>query len=537
MRQITNVHIFFCGDDSLDKELAHEIAQGIGCFDESCLHDVDDLRRLDEQAGKRQERFKGIPIYILSHSILEKLDNRQSLAYASTMLGVLTIAFFVCRGITREQITNEYPELEELCDKIMIGEIRNEEDTKEIICELVEEVKNSLELIPGIIKQKRDLSRKLKSRFPLSLIILFLAFLLSPVGYIGLLAVFPLICFQIGVLSISAELIHGAYFLVLYSFGFNLNRVPALDFWPWLGAQWKHSIGSDSDLYRAIAAWQRVRQRTCLLHGAQMLCTMEAILIMAEHSSFLFTSGGIVTFSMGLAFPPLYYWATDWIRKSAYWNIGLTEKELARTFDFFGPTTGGELKQSSWSWMVHRSWAQRKDNVFISYAWADNEFMKNQGLIPTPIQLANVLDELEIPYFLDTRRIEGRFAVWRPQVAGALLECTHLFLVIGPEVLKGEVIQREIELSRQRWHTEVFPSIICVVDPDVKERLLDDKNTPTRLKFTLDSCPQISHTELFFPDTVHQIIRQRRRQGLLNDWLAAMFPKSYLRRWLWENLH
>ena len=75
-----------------------------------------------------------------------------------------------------------------------------------------------------------------------------------------------------------------------------------------------------------------------------------------------------------------------------------------------------------------------------------------------------------------------------------------------------------------RWNTELEPSVICVVDKDVLSNILSDANTPLELRFLLQWCPVISHAGAGDVQTVAAIIKQRKRQGKLSDYLTLMCP-------------
>ncbi|MBE0690258.1 MAG: hypothetical protein IH587_09085, partial [Anaerolineae bacterium] len=233
-----------------------------------------------------------------------------------------------------------------------------------------------------------------------------------------------------------------------------------------------------------------------------------------------------VPFGIGIIFPSLFYWATNLIRETAYWSKGLTPDELERTERFF---LHAELEMSHImrSGTVRRVWFPKTDRVFISHAWEDAEPYQDAAQL-----LANICTLYDTPCFFDRRNIAEKFAAWRLKIVPHLLRCTHFSIVIGPDILKGDVVLRELKTAIQRWGTEVYPAIVCVVDHDVVEALLANEDLPHDLRFVLTQCPQLSLEDASHDEIVECVIEQRRFQGMLEDWRTLFNPRATYERFL-----
>ena len=117
-------------------------------------------------------------------------------------------------------------------------------------------------------------------------------------------------------------------------------------------------------------------------------------------------------------------------------------------------------------------------------------------------------------------------------MSAALLDSTHVFVVVGPHVLQGAVIRRELKLTLQRSNTEVLPAVVCVTDPAAAKELRDRPDLPEELRFILAWCPRLSPQEAESPEILGRLVRQRRRQGLLRDWLTLVAPVGAMQRFL-----
>jgi hypothetical protein len=123
--------------------------------------------------------------------------------------------------------------------------------------------------------------------------------------------------------------------------------------------------------------------------------------------------------------------------------------------------------------------------------------------------------------------MESTLGLFRRPLAGAIAECTHVFLVISPGIVSGDFVLREIEMAMSRWLLEMLPSIVCVVEPDVAARLLADPAVPLAVRFLLTFCPQMTFAESVEPALVRYVLELTRREGKWHDWLALLSPSTF----------
>ena len=190
-------------------------------------------------------------------------------------------------------------------------------------------------------------------------------------------------------------------------------------------------------------------------------------------------------------------------------TFGDHEKEELTRFAF--------LKRIPTRWWL-RGWFTPRDFAFISYVWTDEKKLN------TAECLDKTLGEIGIPSFRDTRAIQDPFAAWREYIAPALMRCTHYFIIVTPGIKNGKIVFSEIETVVQRWHLEMLPAVICVVDPKDARVLRDDHQVPLQLRFLLTCCPQMTLSEAADPRRVRYIVEHTRRQGKWNDWLTMLSP-------------
>jgi len=577
-RLSTAVSIFFCGDDREDRELADRIAKAVEEYAEATLIDVDGLDRADERGEKRKEGFPGTPVFIVSSSMVSKDYYRAKLIDAAPLARMPGhMAFYICRGIRFSELKKQYPDLDPLFDQIMVGE---EGDVDEMLDELQEYTSHKEELT--------RVPRGFLLKSVLGMVFLPAARVLYYTYYVAFPASIATICFLL--ISPPQRIVWADVIacIALYGTGFCLNRLNALDFWPWLGRRWRlpsldaplgklysapldarssfrwladlcplrpledssHAYSTEEDLRFAVSAWFGLIRRARNLKLFQLLfLTIPAVAFLVDRPPTTW-AWAVVSLMFGFVVPTLFLLTSDWIRKLAYLSIGLDSSELERTEEFFRPKgelMGGAIQlkglshpqarqkhqEESWalihsagSFSVRRSWFRRRDCAFISYAWAD------EAEQPVAEKLRGIVEGLEVECFFDRDRIRSKFSAWRSRVSLHLLDCTHVFLVLGRHVLGGQVVRREIQMSVQRWHTEVLPAVICVAEPDVVQQLRDDPTIPPELRFILDWCPRLTYEEAADPAVVEHLLRQRRRQGLFRDWLTLLTPLSTMRRTL-----
>jgi len=165
-----------------------------------------------------------------------------------------------------------------------------------------------------------------------------------------------------------------------------------------------------------------------------------------------------------------------------------------------------------------RPWRTPNDYVFISYAWRDDPGSE------VSTQIAEACRVAGIKYFLDKRnRANGRDS-FRRSLASCLGKSTHFFLVVSPNITRGHVVIREIEMAMTRWAFEITPTIICVVDPCLAAEFRRDARLPLALRFLLTFCPQMTAAEAAEPALVRYIVELTRREGKLHDWLPLLSP-------------
>lgn len=169
----------------------------------------------------------------------------------------------------------------------------------------------------------------------------------------------------------------------------------------------------------------------------------------------------------------------------------------------------------------HRPWLPLRDRVFISYAWADDRHRRITSAVVETLVTARV------PHFIDAAK-ESEFIPWRSAVAGQLARATHVLLVISPNMNHGQTLKLEIMTIISRWYHEALPSVICVGDDEVVDRLLRDGRLSVELWFILNWCPRISHADARDPRLLTDTIARCRRNGRLKDWLALLSPRRAL---------
>jgi len=154
----------------------------------------------------------------------------------------------------------------------------------------------------------------------------------------------------------------------------------------------------------------------------------------------------------------------------------------------------------------------------------------NSISITAASDLVPVLSHLGVKTFQDVRDIRSRFAAWRCQVVKPLIDCTHIFFVLGPDVLASRTIHIELKTALYRHHVELLPSIVCVADAETAAALLARQELSNELRFVLENCPRITRAESTDPLVLMHILRQRRRQTLWESWKATLAPRSTLNR-------
>jgi hypothetical protein len=164
------------------------------------------------------------------------------------------------------------------------------------------------------------------------------------------------------------------------------------------------------------------------------------------------------------------------------------------------------------------NWAATADYAFLSYLWGDDGGMS--------ARLAEACTTAGVGHFLDKENAE-EFGLFRRGLAEGIAKCTHFFLVLSPKIVDPKrYIHREIEMAMGLWDIEMLPAIICVVEPDLAERLRTDPAVSLEIRFLLTFCPQMTPTEAAQPAIVRYIVEFTRREGKLHDWLALLSPAT-----------
>lgn len=575
------VRVWFTGASPEDGAFASRIAEDVHTYGKPVLMDVDEIDRADERGDKRPVRFNGTAVFVLSPSMLANPQNRSKLIRSCPSLGVPGHeAFYICSGMQFSQLRESYPDLEELFDKVMIGD---EADLPQMLAELRDYVLHRKENLHSF---RSSCLKGLSCKDLLIVTVVGLGPIWHLLYYAGLAASVIVVYVMVASPAWDKGLYLGAAFLAVYAAGFGVNRLNALDLWPWLGPRWnlsesgpqmvemgqfwsrKQHFGwifdksspniesaeaansncTESECHSAISRWSTTAHRARFWGILKLLFLITPAAVVILPHSWPMAGWAGAAFLTGIFFPPVFYWASNDVREKAFWKIGLTNKELDftdRVFSLLSPAQGllressrcsglgpalkAQLEywadtQSTESGGRQRSWFRRPDNAFISYVWAD------EAEIPIAASLENILQELGLTCFLDKRNIEGKFRAWRSRVSTGLLRCTHLFVVLGPMALKGNVIRRELKMSLQRHYSELFPAIICVVQPEVASSLMNEVELPAELRFILRRCPRLTYEQACDLKILSRLLRQRRRQGLFRDWGVALFPEAAIRR-------
>ncbi|MGD9691092.1 MAG: TIR domain-containing protein [Phycisphaerales bacterium] len=167
-----------------------------------------------------------------------------------------------------------------------------------------------------------------------------------------------------------------------------------------------------------------------------------------------------------------------------------------------------------------RTWRAPRVRAFVSYAWTgDPGYQAAANLVAT-------LQTCRVPCFLDRHEIASPFENWRTRVYHGVMHCTHLFLLISPNLMRAAIVRRELITVFQRWHLEQTPAVICVAPPALAESMRSDARVPLEVRFALAWCPVMSLEEARDPELVAALLEQRRRQGRFRDLTLALSPST-----------
>ena len=549
---LPKVVIFYTGDNADDEAFAKEIEAKLGSFSEPKLMDVDELERQDRAGTFRPEEYEGVPIYILSPTLLQQPEYRNKLIASTPGQNTYgrnfpwSQCFYICHNITLQQIKDDYPDLENLRFEAMIGDQKN-------LPELIGDLKKYLADTP----QSVSLAQRISEFFRIVVAFLFysLGFFCTTVysfSFISSLGLLYLLIFKFK--QPTYELIFISH--VLFAAGYSFSRIPFLDFWEYLGSAWKiYDFSEDRANYmrnghpdseytdrvhgQAVFKWMSIA-RVAGFKQLIILCFLLIPALLSVDGANMIVAG-ICAFFVGLIMP--IFWSISWryFDKWRAWGYAMSDHEIDRIQKIY-KNTRPLIGVSRWT--VHRPWSPRNPwilgafwikalqvNIFISHARKDDKYYENANHESAAQVLYQIVTNLHLPCFLDEKAMPSKFATLRSQLASELLECTHFFLVLGPKVKESQTVRQEIRTVMQRWYNGLEPAIICVVEPEVAEILLED-NTVPEINLLLRKCPKLTYAEASDPDVIRHIIRQRCRHGLLQDWFALVSPMSTLRRYV-----
>jgi hypothetical protein len=521
MESFTDVNIFFSGDDPDDRNFAETILNSAEPFCFPAMIDVDSLEQLDDSKIYREERFPGVPIFILSPGMLRRPEYRRKIVDGTPARNLPGHSvFYICRGITVDVVRDQYPELDQLFFDVMVGEEKD-------LPVMLEELQAYLIHAGQGIDQEKGV-RAIFS-FATHSVVFFLGF----IGYGFYLAGF--LCaawlpYSIWLSASRSELGLLAACCALFSAGYGFNRLKPFDLWPWIGPAWRiggRKMDSHPDSSFAvdrIPSSVRPWRQSAYLVRLQKILALCWLLIPGGIAAAESPKGwlGLAALLSGLLIPRFWPFGLKYVTQNFYRNAGLGDEEMSRTAKAFSPyglaTTLEPEYQSLVRWggsMVLRPWLMNNPRVFISYAWRDK-----QG-VAIAQYMEKMISQLGVNCFLDTRGIPGKFSSWRSRIAEEILKCTHFFVALGPNALEGGTIPREIRTALQRWHTGLEPAVICVIEPETASAL-EKEHLTEEVKFLLRDAPKLTFAEAANPDILLHMIRQRRRQGLVRDWLALL---------------
>ena len=576
MRSRELVRIWLSESDPVARAFANRIADATRAYSQVILTDGNAVDVRENEIDPVHGRYAGIPVVVLTPSFVGNKHNRRKLVALSRYLGSGVTAFCICCGMTVDQLRKQYADLGPLFDTVMIGEEFHLE-------RLLEELQYYMSNREQILRENH--------RNPLltsiSMAITSLGYFFHLAHLAGFPAVFVLTYLLFSDLLLPRPWEIGLAALSLYSAGLSLNMLPAFDVWPWFGHRWRlprladdhdfstqygpqtaeiwasmlcqdkagraegHALCTRDELRRVISTLLGFIRRTAFRRVFVLFVLVIPAIATLSYGGVAYTASfALLALTAGTLSPIAYYWATRRLQRDTLLTIGLTERELSRGNRLFGiqcePSADEEMRENhpvlptpiGWqvahiishqllrSSSVRRLWRQHPDHVFISYAWADEEELSTAG------NLAQVLDSMDCRFFYDERSIRLLFSPWRYAVALGLLECTHIFVIIGHRAREGRIMARELIATFHRWQTELLPAMICVVEPGALEDLLADASLPLAFKVALRWCPKLSFSECENPEIVRRVIRQRRRQGLWRDWLSLYDPPGAISRML-----
>jgi len=552
-----DIHICFGGDIEADRVFADTLKVSLALKAPASVYlfDIHEFERM--QDAYQHSAAVGTFIYILSDKLVSDDSVRSKLLMTGQKASIPGyMYFYICHDTTYKELRESYPEMEDLGDRVMIGDDNA--------------VKAMLEQAVAYACRRPKIMRRLRRLVAACFLpshagvlvgtLLPLLYGSAPIVWLLLFASASAPCIRAMVpdflLAVAA-----CQFVALL-----IHRQRAFDFWPFLGSRLNctlstHACAQQSTWMRSVLgfwAWsddtharnkKEVHEERCLtseqsLHslrawsGLIMESRLYTLTVLfaggfavflcsrnIPHAEILVLLGGM----LGLALPPWVAWSQRLVKHIGYWRLGLTSSELDRTATFFRIDSLNDRFIGNLSYLSHkmlRSWLRQKPRVFISYSWTADE---KRGLAPTVHQ---TLKKLGIDHFYDKNNIRSEFAAWRASVSDALTSCTHVLLLLDDSMPANQVVDREIRTAVQRLHTDIFPSFICVAEPQTVASLLAKEDIPFELRWLLEWTPCISPQEATCSHILEAVIRQRTRQGRLADFATMLFPGKYMKLFL-----
>ncbi|MBU1712410.1 MAG: TIR domain-containing protein [Proteobacteria bacterium] len=557
----TDIHIHFGGDIKDDRAFAYSIrSQLVSSAPASVsMFDIHEFER--RQDDYQDANSAGTFVYVISESFVSDASIRQKLVQ-TTQKAVIPgyMYFFLLRGTSYQSLRATYPEMEKLGNRVMIG-------TEPDLRTMLDEVLACARSRPLMMRHLRRFARtKHWISFAGVLAGTFLPWLYATAPIVWLLLVL-----SVYTAAFEQQVPHFLLTLAVCQFvALLLHRQRALDFWPFLGSCLNWKLDSRANLNQSpwtrpvLGFWRWTkdtharrrsdRRHDRSLHAEEFVRSLRVwsgmVLRSRAYTLAVLLGGGLPTLLFGLHSPSAVSWAllggmlglvlpawVSWsqqlVKRMGYRRLCLTDEELDRTSRFFRLESLSKKffvgNLSFLSHRMHHDWFRQKPRVFISYSWTVDE---KHGLAP---DLHRVLTDLRINHFYDKDSIRSSFASWRASVSDALMQCTHVLVLLDPSMPAQQVVDREIRTAVQRLHTDIIPSIICVADADTVKVLLDKKDLPFELRWLLEWAPRISPREARDPIIVESILRQRTRQGRFRNFFTLIFPGSYLRSFIIRN--
>lgn len=511
--------------DRRDRELARRIGKKIGILGRVEQVALDELVSLSETM--RGARLMGrIPIFILSRSAVSTPKRRQVLATANPELTSSEFrSYYIVRGEQAHVLLDEYSDLEPLRVAMLV----TARELDLVLQDISQYVTSSR--TPGLRSTAMRLVRG-GAIYALKL----LNFVLLTVRAIPGMAA-PVLIALIVLISLNAGREWRALLglVCVAAPGFVMGKVQTLDLWPWLCG------GTERDV--ALSRFRSVLRNTRIVQ-ALLLSPIVVVawwLIQTEHVPPWWIAAAVALgIFVELASTAILRIATPltlanrgissrheinalhmYQRSELPNRLASLEDQRATLSDRSDIAVRRLMKVATLgAFAPHRSWLPVRDRVFISYAWNDDRDRRVTTAIVETLAAARV------PYFIDTAK-ESEFLPWRPTVARELARATHVLLVISPDMGRGKTLLLELASIVARWYYEALPSVICIGDDDVIERVLDAEEVPVQLWFMLRWCPRLSHAEARNPALLAEAIAKVRRNGRWKDWVELLSPSAH----------